>query len=81
MVDSVSGCERGEAAALQLPTGPYDVEVCVRERNGRERRLGDNCRGRGKRVFVVKRTWNASLSGLAALGSWTWGSSAGSRTR
>lgn len=67
-VDSVSGCERGDAGPLQLPLGAYDVEICVRERSGRERRTGDNCRGRPKRVFVVKRTWTANLSGLAGLG-------------
>ncbi|MGE0026078.1 MAG: hypothetical protein AB7O78_04175 [Thermoleophilia bacterium] len=67
-VDSISGCEQGEAAPLQLPLGTYDVEVCVRERSGRERRTGDNCRGQAKRVFAVKRTWNANLSGQAGLG-------------
>jgi hypothetical protein len=67
--DSVSGCERGDASPVQLPLGAYDVEVCVRERSGRERRTGNNCRGQGKRLFVVKRTWNATLSGLAAAGT------------
>ena len=68
VVDSVSGCEQGDAGALQLPLGTYDVEVCVRDRSGRERRTADNCRARAKRIFLVKRTWNANLSGLAGLG-------------
>lgn len=67
-VDSVSGCEQGDAGALLAPLGAYDVEICVRERSGRERRLADNCRARAKRAFVVKRVWNATLSGQAGLG-------------
>jgi hypothetical protein len=66
--DSVKGCEQGESAPVQLPLGTYDVEVCVKERSGRERRTGDNCRGQAKRMFLLKRTWNATLSGTAALG-------------
>ena len=68
VVDSVSGCEQGGAGPLQLPLGTYDVEVCVRERSGRERRTADNCRARPKRIFVVKRTWTADISGVAGLG-------------
>ena len=68
VVNWVSGCEQGDAGPCVLPLGTYDVEVCVRERSGRERRTGDNCRARPKRMFVVKRTWNANLSGQAGLG-------------
>ena len=67
-VDAVSGCEQGDAGPLLLPLGAYNVEICVRERSRRERKLADNCRGRAKRVFVVKRVWNATLSGQAGVG-------------
>ena len=62
------GCEQGDAAPVLLPLGAYDIEVCVSERSGRERRLGDNCRGRTKHVFVVRRTWSANLSGQSGAG-------------
>ena len=53
---------------MLLPLGVYDIEVCVSERSGRERRLGNNCRGRSKHVFVVRRTWSANLSGQSGAG-------------
>lgn len=66
--DSVSGCERGEASPVTLPLGLYDISVCVSERSGRERRRADNCRARPKHAFIVKRSWNAVVSGQAAAG-------------
>lgn len=66
--DSVRGCERGEASPVLLPLGTYDITVCVSERSGRERRTGNNCRGRPKQVFIVKRSWSADLSGQGAAG-------------
>ncbi len=66
--DSVRACERGEDSPVRLPLGVYDIRVCVSERSGRERRLGDNCRGRPKYAFIVKRSWSAVLSGQGAAG-------------
>ena len=66
--DSARGCEQGDASPVLLPLGVYDISVCVSERSGRERRLADNCRGRSKYVFLVKRTWSANLSGQSGAG-------------
>jgi hypothetical protein len=67
--ESHYGCARGQHAALGLPPGGYQVQICADLRL-KDRDHTNNCRGckEAKCFFVIKRSWTGAVSGTGEWG-------------